>query len=66
MREYASITLNMIEYASIQLKKQSFEYAIVIVNVSDLVHSTKSPYDFRDRGIQNTVKTFKMERFAKK
>ena len=34
MREYVSIALNMIEYADIYLKKQSFEYARIL-NVSD-------------------------------
>ena len=55
----------MVEYASIHLQKQSIESGISILNVSDAVHSIKSPYNFRDRGIQNTAKTFKMERFAK-
>ena len=41
MREYASIMLNMIEYAGIYLKKQSVEYA-KILNVSDAVHSIRS------------------------
>ena len=36
MREYALITLNMIEYAGTYLKKQSAEYAIIL-NVSDAV-----------------------------
>ena len=38
MHEYASITLNMIEYTGIDLKKQSAEYARIL-NVSDAVHS---------------------------
>ena len=59
MREYVSITLKMIEYAGIYLKKQSVEYAR-IRNVSDAVHSIRSQYkllsSYRDRRIQNTVK----------
>ena len=43
MREYALIMLNMLEYACIYLNKQSFEYAR-IPNVSDAVHSIRSPY----------------------
>ena len=34
--------LNMIEYANIYLKKQSAEYARIILNVSDAVHSIRS------------------------
>ena len=34
MREYALITLNIIEYAGIYLKKQSAEYARIL-NVSE-------------------------------
>ena len=30
MREYAPVTLNMIEYAGIYLEKQSAEYAIIL------------------------------------
>ena len=41
MREYASVTLSMLEYASIYLKKQSAEYG-TILNVSDAVHSMRS------------------------
>ena len=59
MREYALITLNMIEYASIYLKKQSAGYARIL-NVSDAVHNIRSLYklltNYRDRRIQNTVK----------
>ena len=43
MREYASITLNIIEYAGIYLKKQSAEYG-KILNVFDVVHSIRSQY----------------------
>ena len=38
MSEYALITLNMIDYAGIYLKKQSTEYARIL-NVSDTVHT---------------------------
>ena len=51
--------LNMIEYASIYLKKQSAEYARIL-NVLDAVHSIRSLYkllsSYRDRRVQNTVK----------
>ena len=43
MREYVLITLNMIEYPGIYLKKQNVEYARIL-NVSDTVHSIRSPY----------------------
>ena len=43
MREYALITLSMIEYAGIYMKKPSAEYA-KILNVSDAVHSIRSLY----------------------
>ena len=55
----ASITLNVIEYADLYLKKQSVEYLRIILNVSDAVHSIKSLNllgSYRDRRIQNTVK----------
>ena len=59
MLEYASITLNMIEYARIYLKKQSAEYARIL-NVSDVVHSIRSlqitEQLSRQRNIQNSVK----------
>ena len=59
MREYALITLHMIEYAVIYLEKQSAEYARIL-NVSDGVHSIKSLYkllnSYRGRDIQNTVR----------
>ena len=59
MREYALITLNVIEHASIYLKKQSAGYARIL-NVSDAVHSIRSLYklltSYQDRRIQNTVK----------
>ena len=49
MSEYALITLNMIEHTGIYLKKKSDEYARIILNVSDAVHSIGSLY--------NTVRT---------
>ena len=55
----ALITLNVIEYADLYLKKQSVEYLRIILNVSDAVHSIKSLNllsSYRDRRIQNTVK----------
>ena len=55
MREYDFITLNMIEYASIYLKKQSVEYTRIILNVSHAVHGIRSLYNLlnsaRDRRI---------------
>ena len=42
MSEYPLIMLNMIEYADVYLKKQSTEYARIILNVSDAVHSIRS------------------------
>ena len=56
---YALITLNMIEYADVYLKKQSAEYARIIMNVSDAVQSIRSLNllsSYRHRLIQNTVK----------
>ena len=61
MSGYALITLNMIEYADVYLKKQSAEYARIILNVSDAVHSIRSLIllsSYQDRRIQNTVKHF--------
>ena len=68
MCEYALITLNMIECqnSSNTPEKHSVEYAIITENVSDAVQSIKSPYSFQNRCIQKTVKTFKMDCFAKK
>ena len=43
MREYALITLNMIEYAGIYLKKQNAKYARNL-NEFDAIHSIRSPY----------------------
>ena len=59
MREYVSITLNMVEYAGIYLKNRSAEYARIL-NESDAVYSTRSLFKLRNsylaRRIQNTVK----------
>ena len=41
MREYPSVTLNMIEYVGTYLKKQSAEYAITL-NVSNAVYTIRS------------------------
>ena len=53
----------MIEYADLYLKKQSAEYARIILNVSDAVHSIGSLYNllsrYRDIHIQSTVKYFR-------
>ena len=63
MSEYPLIMLNMIEYADLYLEKQSAEYARIILNVSDAVHSIRSLYNllsrYRDIHIQNTVKYFR-------
>ena len=60
MSEYALITLNMIEYADVYLKKLSAEYARSILNVSDAVHSIRSLYNllsiYQNKRILNTVK----------
>ena len=58
MREYALITLNIIEYTSIYLKSQSAEYARIL-NVSDAAHSIWSLYklliSYRGRGVFRTL-----------
>ena len=63
MSGYPLIMLNMVEYTDIYLKKKSAEYAKIILNVSDAVHSIRSLYNFlsryRDIHIQNTVKYFR-------
>ena len=70
MSEYPLTMLNLIEYADVCLKKQSAEYGRIILNVSDAVHSIRSLCNLLsrclDRHIQNTVKIFQMERFAKR
>ena len=43
MCDYALITLKMIKYAGMYLKKQSAEYARIL-NVSDAVHRIRSLY----------------------
>ena len=58
MREYALITLDMIKYVGIFLKKESAEYDRIL-NESDAVDSIRSLYKLlrqRQRHIQNTVK----------
>ena len=49
MSEYPLIMLNMIEYADVYLKKQSAEYARIILNVSDAVHNIRSLYNLLSR-----------------
>ena len=46
MSKYALIALNMIEYAGINLKKQSVECARIILNVSDdtLLNTPKTTF----------------------
>ena len=65
MPGYALITLNMIEYAGIELRKQSAEYP----EVSDAVHTIKLLYKllsrYRDRHIQNTDKHLRWSLFQK-
>ena len=59
MREYALMTLNMIEYDGIYLEKKLAEYARIL-NGSDAVHNIRPLYkllnSYLDRRIQNTVK----------
>ena len=59
MREYALITLDMIEYTGIYLKKQSTEYPRIILNVSDTAHSIRSLFkllsSYRDKDLFITV-----------
>ena len=58
MRGYALITLNMIDYAGIYLKKQRSEY-VRILNVSYGVHSIRSLYkllsSYQDRAVFRTL-----------
>ena len=59
MGGYTLVTLSMIEYADLHLKKQSAGYARIILNVSDALQSIRSLNllsSYRDRRIQNTVK----------
>ena len=68
MCEYALVMLNMMEYAKIYPLhlKNTVLNAIIIENVSDKVQSIKSPYNFQNRCVQKTLKTSKMDCFAKK
>ena len=63
MRECVSITLNMVEYAGIYLKKQSAEYARIL-NEPDPVYSIRSLFkllsSYLARRIQNTVKHLRL------
>ena len=58
MREYALITLDMIKYVGIFLKKESAEYDRIL-NESDAVDSIRSLYkllsSYRDRDIFRTL-----------
>ena len=59
MSEYPLTTLNMIEYAGINLKKkQDSEYARIL-NVSDAVHSIRPLHkllsSYRDRDVFRTL-----------
>ena len=59
MSGYALVTLDMIDYVNVYLKKQSAEHVRIILNVSDAVHSIRSVNilsSHRDRRIHNTVK----------
>ena len=49
MSEYPLIMMNMIEYPDVYLKNQSAEYARIILNVSDAVHSIRSLYNLISR-----------------
>ena len=52
-----------VEYADVYLKKQGAEYAKIILNVPDAIHSIRSLYNllsrYQDIHIQNTVKYFR-------
>ena len=57
MSGYALITLNMIGYVDVYRKKQSAEYARIILSISDSVLTSLNLLSsHRDRCIQNTVK----------
>ena len=59
MSGYALITLNMTAYADVYLKKQSVEYARIILNMSNAVHNIRSLNllsSYWDQRIHNTVK----------
>ena len=58
MLECALLTLNIIQYASIYLKKQIARYARIL-NVSDAVHSIRSLHklltSYRDKEVFRTL-----------
>ena len=54
MRQYASVTINIIEYAGIYQEKLSDEYARIL-NVSDAEHSIKSLYKLLSRMLFGTL-----------
>ena len=58
MLECVLLTLNIIEYASIYLKKQIAQYARIL-NVSDSVHSIRSLHklltSYRDKEVFRTL-----------
>ena len=58
MLECALLTLNIIEYVSIYLKKQIAQYARIL-NVSDAVHSIRSLHklltSYREREVFRTL-----------
>ena len=58
MLECALLTLNIIEYASIYLKKQIAQYARIL-NVSDAVHSIRSLHklltSYREKEVFRTL-----------
>ena len=64
MRKYALITLNIIEYTGIYLKKQSSE-CDKILNVFDALHSIMSLSVIERETYSEHCQTFKMKRFAK-
>ena len=69
MRDYASIMLNVLEYASIYLRKQSPDYA-KILNASDAVHSIRSLYkllrNYRERNVFKTLSNISVGAIRKK
>ena len=66
MSEYALITLNMTEYVDIYLKKQSVEYARIVLKVSDAGHFTIYGAVTEAETYSEHCQTFKMEHFAKR
>ena len=66
MSEYALITLNMIEYTDVYLKKQSVEYARIILKVSDAGHFIIYWAVTEAETYSEHCQTFKMEHFAKR